>query len=998
MRLTYVWSGPAQHKGSRWKRWSAVCAVVLAMAATLFSQTLNSQKIQRPNRITQEVSSGAVVPVPGTVHPLTRRATDLGQVSSAMEMGSLTLNIALSAAQQAELDALLAAQQDPKSPQYHQWLTQEEYGARFGLTDADLNAVTQWLTLQGFTVKGVAQSRNAIYFGGKAWQVESAFHTQLHQYKLNDEMHFANATEIRVPAALGSVLLNVRGLNNFRLKPQVQKRPVPRYTIDTGNGLENFLTPADWATTYDVKAIYDAGYTGAGTYVGVVGQTYAPPSDITNFRSASGLSAASLPGLNSCPASNSASLCYVCIDSTVANCTGASAISTAGDLGEADLDIEWAGGIAKNATVVYVYAPYSDVYKVVDPVTNQYCTQTSNPPACEANSRYNVFDALQRAVQDYTVPATGKVLPVISMSYTDCEYYFSGNTSYQNWVTQIGQQANLQGQTIVVASGDAGAAGCDGQAQASASGGLYAPVPADSPYYTGVGGTTLSGDESNASLYWNGMLNPDSALQYIPETVWNDTAAVGALAASGSGVSRYYGQPAWQPKPTNYTGAPGRFVPDVSFAASAYHDGYLACSSEDNSQADGTMCANNTFFSSLDQAFYSYGGTSAAAPSFAGMLTLLAQAQGKGLGNINGNMDGSNNPLTLYSLATNPTTYARIFHDIGTSGGNNIVPCSWLGNVSTEGDCLYQAIAPLPFTVAGDYAGYSATTGYDLATGLGSIDGYQLYLALGGTALSPSTTAITVSPTTVMQGATVTISSTVSGSGATPTGNVTFSVGSNTLGTVPLTNGTASLTAAASTAGGFSTGLDTIKASYGGSTTYSASSGTASLTVTAVSYTISPSPSAVSMADGSSSVVTLAITPTNYTGAVTLTASSSSANISAILSSSSVSLAPGAQSPTLTISASSSAANHSPVLPWRSGGAVVFAVLLGAPFTLRRRRALMILLTALTISAAGVMMSCGGSSSSSVQKLARTYTVTVTAKGSGTVTDPQPVQIVVTVP
>ncbi len=993
MRVPSAWSGPTQHTVSSRKRWSAVCAVVLAMAATLVSQTLDAQITPRRNRITQEVTSGAMVTVPGTVHPLTRRATDLGEVNSAMQMDTLTLNIGLSAAEQTELDALLAAQQDPKSPQYRQWLTQEEYGARFGLTDADLNAVTGWLTSQGFTVRGVAASRNAIYFGGKAWQVESAFHTQLHQYKLDDKTHFANATEIRVPAALGSVLLNVRGLNSFRLKPQLHKRAAPSYTVDTTGGLTNFLTPADWATIYDVNNIYAAGYTGTGAYVGVVGQTYAPQADIANFRSAAGLSAANFPSINTCPASNTSSLCYVCLDPTVSNCTGTSAIApqSDGDLSEADLDIEWAGGIAQNATVVYLYAPYEDVYKVVDPVTQQYCQQKNE---CEAGSTYGVFDALQRAVQDYTVPATGKVLPVISMSYTDCEASFSGNSSYVKWVTQIGTQANLQGQTLVVASGDTGAAGCDDQ-DYPAHKGLYAPVPADSPYYTGVGGTTLSGDESSPALYWSQTLNlVDSALQYIPETVWNDTSSSNGLATSGGGVSAsgYYGQPNWpQPTPSNYTGTHGRFVPDVAFAASAEHDGYMACSSDQNSTTYGTTCAKG-FWSSggtggkaLDQ----YGGTSVGTPSFAGMLTLLVPMQGTGLG------FGNINP-TLYGYAT---SHPPVFHDI--TSGTNIVPCNWTGSASVDGDCLYQATAPPPFSQAGDYAGYSATTGYDMTTGLGSVDGYQLYLALGGvpvSSLPKPTMAVTVLPTSVMQDASVTVSATVSGgSGATPAGNVTFSVGSTPLGTVALASGTANWTGAASLANGFAVGTDTITASYGGSSSYSADTGTASLTVAAATatYTISPSTLAVSIGDGGSSTVILAITPAYYTGSVTLSASSSSANVSASLTTTPVSLASGPQSPTLKITASSSAGKHSPALPWRGGGTVAFAVLLSAPFTLRGKRALTVLLVALTISAGGLIMSCGGGST---QKAARTYTVTVTAKGSGVVTDPPPVNITVTVP
>jgi subtilase family serine protease len=968
MRVNDVWSGLPQPKVSSWKRWSVVCAVVLAMTATLVSQTLDSPATRRHNRITQELTSGAMVTVPGTVHAMTQRATDLGAVSSAMQMDSLTLDIGLSAAEQTELDALLAAQQYPKSPQYHQWLTQEEYGARFGLTDEDLNVVTGWLASQGFAVRGVAASRNAIHFGGKAWQVESALHTQLHHYKLDDETHFANATEIRVPASLGSVLLNVRGLNNFRLKPHALKRLVPSYTLNTKNGIINTLTPADWATIYDVNNIYAAGYTGKGAYVGVVGQTYAPQSDIDNFRRASQL--------------GPTNIVYVCIDPKVSNCTGsfATAPQSAGDLGEADLDIEWAGGIAKDATVVYVYAPYQDAYKVVDPFTQQYCTKTSY---CEPGNTYNVFDALQHAVQDYKIPGTPYVLPVISMSYSDCEASFSGNSNYRNWVNQIGTQANAQGQTILVASGDSGGAECDAQKENAAYQGLYAPVPADSPYYTGVGGTTLSGDESSPSLYWNETLNlVDSAIQYIPETVWNDTVANAHLSASGGGVSQYYAQPAWQPIPSNYTGTTtGRFVPDVAFAASADHDGYMGCSSDNNSLAHGTMCANNSFFSSVDQTFYVNGGTSAATPSFAGMLTLLVQMQGKGFGNIN---------TTLYSLAANPASYASVFHDIKLGDGDNIVPCR-VG--VTDPGCTGGAM------------GWLATTGYDLATGLGSIDGYQLYLALGGGAIQtapPSTTKVTVSPTSVMQGASVTLSTTVSGSGATPTGNVTFSTGTRTLGPVALANGAASWTGAASLANGFAGGTDTIAATYGGSTLYSASSGTTSLTVTAVTYTLVASQTSLA----GSSAVTLTLTSTNYAGTVTLTPNVTSgngnaSNVTAALSSPSVVLASnGSGASMLTIAANSSAAQHSPALPWRGGGAMVFAVLLSAPFTLRRRRALTVLLMALTISAAGLTMSCGGGGggSSSTQKAARSYTVTVTAKGSGTVADPLPVTITVTIP
>jgi subtilase family serine protease len=1043
------------------KRWMSVGAMVLVMSASLVSQTVSQtvpqavpQTTPRPNRITQDVASGGIVAVAGTVHPLTRRATDLGAVNSAMQLDSLTLNVGLSAAQQTELNALSEAQQDRKSAQYHQWLTQEEYGARFGLTDADLNKVTGWLTGQGFTVKGVSKSRNAIYFGGKAWQVESAFHTQLHQFQVDGETHFANATELRVPAAIGSVMLNVRGLNNFRLKPHGHTQIAP----DFNNGPnQHYLTPGDWATIYNVTSIYGAGYTGTGAHVGVVGQTYAPQADIDHFRTASSL--------------GTTNISYVCIDKSV-SCTASTAIapSSAGDLGEADLDIEWAGGVAKNATVDFVYAPF--------------------------NSKLGVFDALQYAVQTYKVPATGKVLPVISMSYTDCEANLYTNgvlNSEATFVTTVGQQAQLQGQTIVVASGDAGAAGCDAQGVSgtdTATGGAWAGVPVDSPFYTGVGGTTLSGDQSNPASYWNlASTQPSTALSYIPEIVWNNTSIIDGLSTSGGGVSTVYAQPTWQSGLISGQTS-WRMIPDVAFAASVDHNGYMICSQQDNSTQYGTMCASGTFYSSITGNFFVAGGTSAAAPSFAGMLTLLTQKYGN-LGNIN---------PTLYGFAnTNPS----VFHDI-TSGSND-VPC--FVETSDPG-CVFGMM------------GWPATIGYDLTTGLGSIDGGQLYNALGPSSVAGTATIVSVLPNPLTTGGTANLSATVTSTTAgTITGTITFKAGDTILSVVPLsagtalldnvgvasvngftvgsnsiaanysgdakyeasggveilsvngltttttvstspnsvtTGGTLTLTATVSTstpstpsqtftapvtftvgtstigaayvsssttsvsgtvgtftanvasvttsANGFSIGSDTITASYPGDASYTGSSGATTLTVVAApTYALAAGPSTITISAGSSTPVTLTLSPTNYAGMVTLTATSSSPNnVSVTLSSSSIALAGGAQSPTLTITTSASATNHAPATPW-SGGAIVFcAVLLGT--RLRRKRAIAVLLTGLAISAAGFLLACGGGGGSSSTKTptptpaARTYLVTVTATGSGAVANPLPVTIVVTVP
>ena len=132
----------------------------------------------------------------------------------------ITLALAPSANQQAELEKLLADQQTPGSPNYHHWLTPEEYGQRFGVSDADIGKITQWLQEQGLQVVSVARGRNWIAASGTAAQVEAAFQTEIHSYLVDGETHFANASEPSVPAAFGSVVKGIRGLNDFRMKPR----------------------------------------------------------------------------------------------------------------------------------------------------------------------------------------------------------------------------------------------------------------------------------------------------------------------------------------------------------------------------------------------------------------------------------------------------------------------------------------------------------------------------------------------------------------------------------------------------------------------------------------------------------------------------------------------------------------------------------------------------------------------------------------------------------
>ena len=787
MKVHNTWTGLRPIDVISRSRWITVCAVVCAMAATLFSQTA-----PRSNRITQQVTSGAIVTLSGSVHPLTRRATDLGSANSDMAMDSMSLDIGLSAAQQTELNALMEAQQNPKSPQYHQWLTQEQYGARFGLTESDLNKIIGWLQGQGFSVKRVSTSRNTIYFSGKAWQAESAFHTQLHLYKLDGDTHFANATELRLPAALAAVVTHVGGLTSFRPKPRmVVQKANPNFTsYISGN---HFLTPGDWATIYDVTPIYNAGYTGTGMHIGVAGQTYFDQSDIDSFRSAAGLSATRLN--------------MACISS--ANCTGTAGESL-NDIPEADLDVEWSGGIAQNATVDFIYASGSD-------------------------PNLGVFDALVYGITTYQV--SGNVVPVLSISYAACEADVGESlaTAEETYF----EQATTQGQTILNSSGDQGAAACDYDVSVSTQGAAV-NWPASSPHVTGVGGTTFSGDgnDTGADAFWSYSSTADiisSALQYIPETSWNDTAADGTLSSSGGGVSQIYALPTWQWAPSNYSGTNLRFVPDVAFSASADHDGYLVCS--------GDNCVNG--FRDTDGSLTPYGGTSASTPSFAGMLTLLVQKYGN-LGNIN---------PTLYGLAKTPATYASVFHDITT--GTNKQPCT------TGTGCT------------GGYVGYAATTGYDLVTGLGSVDGGALEAALAPTPPATTTTAVSASPSELTIGGTTTLMASVtSTTPGTITGMVAFTVtegsSTTTVGAAAISGGTATLSnVAASVADGFSAGSGSITASYGGDANFAASSGSTPMIVSAMPTTTTVTATPNSVALNGTTTLSATVTPTSATGTVT---------------------------------------------------------------------------------------------------------------------------------
>ncbi len=595
-------------------------------AATLLAPTLSAQ----PDRLAGPIDNSKTVELPGGTTPRAVPKFDRGAVPASFPMPGMTLELKPSASQQSALDQLLANQQNPSSPEFHKWLTPEQYADRFGASPGDIDRITAWLRSEGFTVQQVARSRAWILFSGTAGQVERAFHTPVHQFVENGEVHYANTANPSVPAALLGLVRGIRGLNNYRLKPRsLQQGLGPR---NTTNGRHQ-IAPDDFATIYDVAPLYSAGINGTGQSLVVVGQTDINVSDIQAFRSHF-----NLPAIN--------------VQQILVPGFGDPGVS-ASDLPEADLDIEWSGSVAREARIIYV-------------------------------NSVDVDNSVQYAIdQDYA--------SVITMSYGICE---DGDLvdlpTYRGWA----QQGNAEGITWMAAAGDSGAADCEDQDATIAEDGLAVDEPGSIPEVTSMGGTEFN--EGRGS-YWSSTntANGASALSYIPEMAWNDTNLGGGLAATGGGTSLFFPQPVWQTGP----GVPTtgfRNVPDLALAASPDHDGYFVYTS-------GSMQI--------------YGGTSFAAPEMAGIVTLLNQylvssgAQKQpGLGNIN---------PTLYRMAAkqNGVSSPAAFHDVTV--GSNIVPCvpgspEIVTLVAEVSECTTGAL------------GYDAAVAYDLATGLGSVDVYNL--------------------------------------------------------------------------------------------------------------------------------------------------------------------------------------------------------------------------------------------------------------------------------
>jgi subtilase family serine protease len=713
------------HSGTAAKFWLLVACLSVVAVLTL-AQTTPFEPL-----ITERVDDSKLTVLKDNTYPLALPQYDRGAVSPTLLIQHRMLVLKRSPEQEAALEKLLDEQLQASSPNYHKWLTPPEFGQQFGPAPQDIRIVVAWLESHGLQAALVSPARTAIEFSGTAAEVQQTFHTEIHNYDVNGEMHWANVSDPEIPTALTPVVAGVVALHDFKPRPLGHvvrtwkenaarelkpARPLFDFPLGctvggtgtTACGLP--LGPRDFETIYNLTSLYNI-VEGTGQTIAVMGQATINPSDVSAFRVMFSVEpTTNLPTVLSLP-----------------NDAPPSQSADTADESESDLDLEWAGAIAPRATIEFVTSS-----NVID---SAFCTVNNFP---NSSSLITPSDGCHIG--------TAETLPqIMSLSYGYCE---AGLGSANNLFTNaLWQQAAGEGITVLASTGDTGSANCENpnpntMTAQPATTGLGVSGLASTPYNTAVGGTDLD-DATNLTAYWNtsntsGTL--ESAKGYIPERTYNfsctseiwglfstlsknpetncnttsltlDGQPYAQFIASyggGGGASIMYSKPLWQAAP----GVPNdgaRDLPDVSIFAGngVFNESYYVVCQAD--QTSGSFCTSNGNF-------IGFGGTSASTQVFAGIMALVNETHGFLSG------QGLINPI-LYHLAQQQSSStcnssspasSCIFYDV--TKGTNRVPCvagSPNCNVSSSSDSN------------GILSGCDASAGYDLATGLGSINGYN---------------------------------------------------------------------------------------------------------------------------------------------------------------------------------------------------------------------------------------------------------------------------------
>jgi len=732
-------------------RTSAMGVVFASLSLALFATpAAEAQTRPVPSRVTAQVDDTRTVQLKGNIHPLARPEFDRGAVADSQPMTRMLLTLQRSAGQETALQQLMDAQQTKGAASYHAWLTPEQFGKQFGPSDADVQAVTDWLTRQGFQIAKVGAGRNVIEFSGTAAQVRSAFHTEIHKFAVNGQEHMANVSEPAIPEALAPAVKGVVALHNFPIRAHVHNRGVYRLQRDNGvmkplftfgNPANFALAPADFAKIYNIPNynVTPGVNDGTGITIAIVGQSNIDAQDVIDFRNLFGLPQ------NFTQANN-----------IILNGPDPGLQLATGDEGESILDVEWAGAVAPGAKILLVST---------------------------ANTQSNPTQIINGVDLSAVYIVDNNLASILSESYGQCE---PGLTLAQNqFFNVLWQQAAAQGISVVVSSGDNGPAGCDPDLLPNvATDGLAVSGIASTPFNTAVGGTDFDPSAEPVTppnQFWsatNGLTN-GSVLKYIPETTWDDSscafnfptacinpdnsvnitdisAASGGPSncalQSGNKCSGGYAIPPYQIG-FNTQFPLVRTIPDISLFASnggpfppAPFSGVANIVCEADVNPGGATCSLNTPFTD----FSLVGGTSAATPPFAAIVALLSQSLGgQRLGNVNYGLyaaaanDTQNNykaGACSSSLNQTPGTTC-VFNDV--TKGNIAVACALNNPSVVDGKTTWCSGSGGTFgvTFANGGVAFPASQGYDLATGLGSINVGNLITRW--TALTPRTATTT---------------------------------------------------------------------------------------------------------------------------------------------------------------------------------------------------------------------------------------------------------------
>jgi hypothetical protein len=728
------WKSAKSHKGRMLQRLgmagSALAAVALGLASwpAALAQTAGGRALPL---ITQGVNDGNLLALAGNTRPEAQNpANDRGRVDDATPMPHLMLQLRRPGAQEQALATLIDQLHDPHAPNYHHWLTANDIGAQFGPAASDIATATDWLTRHGFTVNTVYPNGMAIEFSGTAGQIRSAFHTEIHNLSVNGVAHFANTTDPQIPVALAPLVAGVTSLNDFRPLPQAVHQPQATGDFDKNGNF--YMTPPDLATIYNFNQAFNGGITGQGQTIYLVedsdiytnGGTI---NDWATFRTGFGIPVANYPGAS--------------LTTIHPNCTDP---GVNGNETEAIIDAEYASAAAPSAAIVM--AVCNNFVAMLQTVFNNPQTY---PPA------------------------------IMSISYGQCEAVngAANNAAYRN----VYQTGVAEGWSIFVSAGDQGAGGCNFGGQTVTDGvavnGLGSTI-----YNVAVGGTdfgdTFAGQDNT---YWSATNSATfgSALSYIPEIPWNTTCgsqlfatfkgfaatygtsgfcnssfvattsngfylknwagsggqslcAQGAPSVSGviSGTCAGWPKPSWQ---SGFLGNPAdavRDLPDVSMFASfgPWRHAYAICFSDTANQ--GTLCDGTATGWSTG-----WGGTSFGSPIWAGIQALINQYTGSIQGNSNpvlykiaGLQFGANGNAACFSSNGNAVNSGCIFYDV--TQGDMDVPC--VSNPNTG--AFYSCYLPSGTygVMSSNNNAYAPTfgtgTGWDFATGLGTVNVYNLIL------------------------------------------------------------------------------------------------------------------------------------------------------------------------------------------------------------------------------------------------------------------------------